>query len=182
MDRFVQYVLPYVPGCLDSLIKTHVLLAANEFCRKSFCLRETVTETATAAIEELYVVPYTPEVDIVDIEVRVNSLPVTTYSFSGNYVSFESPLSTGDTAKILTFLAPSRDATALPDELYTSWLEGIAAGARASLMRMPKKDWTNPQLAMVEQKTFLHQIGQASVMSRRKNTQATNRIQMRPWA
>ncbi len=181
MDRFIQYVLPYVPGCPKALIKTHVLLAANEFCRKSFVWQETITETIASATDEVYAAPYISGADVVDVNVKVNDRAVNNYEFSAVSVVFESDLAAGDEVEITLYLAPARYATSLPDLLYNDWLEGVAAGARAAIMRMPGKDWHNPQLYMIEQKTFAHQIGQARIKGERKNLQTHNRIQPRPW-
>lgn len=181
MDRFVQYVLPYLPGCPKQLIEAHVLLAANELCRKSLVWQEEVTETIAAATSEVYLIPYSGGADVVSVKILVNDRPVENYRYAAQAATFESDLAAGDEVEATLYLAPERDATSLPDILYNDWLEGIAAGARASIMRMPGKDWSNPQYAMMEQQAFAHHIGQATLRGREKNIQATNTVRMRSW-
>ena len=181
MDRFIQYILPFVPGCPKPLIKTHALLAANEFCRKSFVWQEEITETISSATDEVYAAPYSGGADVVDINVTVNDRAVSNYTFSAGMITFESDLAADDEVEITLFLAPARDAEDLPDILYDDWLEGIAAGARATLMRMPGKDWYNPQAAMMEHQLFAHYIGQATIKGNLKNLQTVKMIKPRSW-
>lgn len=49
---------------------------------------------------------------------------------------------------------PTNGATAFDTELYDQYADALAAGAKASLMLMPNKEWTNPELALVNAGIF----------------------------
>jgi hypothetical protein len=48
----------------------------------------------------------------------------------------------------------------------------VEAGAKADLMTMPGKPWTNSGLAAMNQAKYLHSTGEAALQSRTQNNQA----------
>jgi hypothetical protein len=58
-------------------------------------------------------------------------------------------------------LKPARAGTAGPDVLYEDWLEAIAHGAKWKLMALPKKEWSDPDLAGYHEKEFRKGINKA---------------------
>jgi hypothetical protein len=66
------------------------------------------------------------------------------------------PAASGGPWEMLLHVAykPTRTATSGPDFLYNDYYEQIAAGAKARLMAMPGKAWSNPQLAGVYASVF----------------------------
>lgn len=51
-------------------------------------------------------------------------------------------------------LKPTNSAADFDTELYDQYADALAAGAKASLMLMPNKEWTNPELALVNAGIF----------------------------
>jgi hypothetical protein len=202
MDRFIKYVLPYVPGCPYPLIKTQVLLAANEFCRESYIwerkceyqIGEAYTDMGTVGDPSYYeplkfvydddgivITPSDPYVDVVDVALSVDDVALDDYILRGNIVLFETPPEDGTVLEAKIYLSPSDDATSLPDFLFKDWRKGIVSGALAELMMMPGKPWSNPGGAQARQQAFLHYIGEAKITHHRKNLQVLQKMQLRPW-
>lgn len=95
------------------------------------------------------------------------------YALSGAVVTFDDPFSSVTDITVVSFLKPDREATYLDDTLCDDWFEGIEAGAKAELMMMPGKPWTNLELSAVNQRMYLHQTGEARIEANKKNSQET---------
>lgn len=51
-------------------------------------------------------------------------------------------------------LQPERTAKTFPGWIYSQYWEGITAGAKARMLKMPAKPWSNPQAGMMYEQTF----------------------------
>jgi len=56
--------------------------------------------------------------------------------------------------QVLAIQAPKIDATVFPDAYYADWRSYIASGAKYELMRIPKKPYSDPQLALFHKDEF----------------------------
>lgn len=78
------------------------------------------------------------------------------YSTDGSkvHITLQSDTAALDDLKFAISFKPTQDATTLDDDLYNDNLEAIAHGAKARLMAMPGKDWSNPQLSAYHKNEF----------------------------
>jgi hypothetical protein len=83
---------------------------------------------------------------------------------------------------IKTAVAPTFGAEELDDDLYNRWFDVICAGAKAQLMNMPKKTWTNPALAAFYDNQYKIGVNKALVMTNKGSTRAELRVQPRRFA
>ena len=179
MDRFVNTVRRDVPGCPNPLIKEEVLASAIEFCRRSW----------------KYTADITVSVENGDAEVTV-TLPVGTGLVGINHtdvdgymdyrVDHEGPVITlkgvdsGDYDMIVNVsLKPLPTVTALPDFIFEDYYQAIAAGAKAKLMVMPGKEWTNPEYANLHSEVFQTGVRGAMRKAFRKTMPTDKRIENR---
>jgi hypothetical protein len=72
-------------------------------------------------------------------------------------------------------LKPTRASTGVPSWIYERYLEDIAKGALFRLYAMPKKFWTNANLAAVNKTLFNDAISKARNDAAKSFTRATNR-------
>ena len=154
MNRFVTTVLRDVPGCPNALIKEEVLTAAIECCEKSGIYTTKLTESVSKDDESLTIT--VPEkTGLVEIN-KIVVDEVTTYEIDndGTTIDFDGKAVCDYIMDVYVSLKPLRSATDLPDILYNDCYQTIAAGAKAKLMVMPEKPWTNPQLASVHAGIF----------------------------
>lgn len=66
-----------------------------------------------------------------------------------------------DVVEVLASLKPTRDSTHIDKKIYRLFLEDIAAGAKARLLAMQGKDWTNPGEAARQRAVFRKAIERA---------------------
>lgn len=66
-----------------------------------------------------------------------------------------------DALVVSAALKPTRASTYGDDRLYDEWLEFIAHGAKQRLMMVPKKPWSNPELAEWHRTMFRRGINRA---------------------
>jgi len=93
------------------------------------------------------------------------------YTLAGNVITFDDAFSNAIDITVVSYFKPDREAVFLDDTLCDNWFEGIESGANAELMRMPGKPWTNLELSAVNQKIYLHSVGEATVRANKANTQ-----------
>jgi hypothetical protein len=79
-------------------------------------------------------------------------------------------------------LQPARDATGIDDWVFNKWVEAIAAKAKADLMAMPAKPWTNPAMSVYYESVYQRELGDAVREVNRGMGRAQTRVQMRPAA
>lgn len=87
----------------------------------------------------------------------------------------------GNQVSMRVTIAPNRECDTIPDLLGEKWREGIIAGAKARLMRMPKRDWTDPMLSGVHDAIFWDYVARAKREATSNNYAKPMRVQMRSW-
>lgn len=179
MDRFVSNIRPYVPGCSDLWIEREVLSSAIEFCERSGAYTAIISQSVSKGDVSL-VVAVPVDTDLVAIDkIVVGDIPTYAVDNEGNTVYFDGAAASDQTWDIYVSLKPLRDAVELPDILHNDWYQTIAAGAKANLMIMPGKPWTNPQMAMVHGGFFDDGVNNASKKAFYKNMPSEKRIARR---
>ena len=178
-DDFAPYVLPYAPGCPDATMEHHVRQAAIEFCRATLVWQADLTAiagdgastvfaltmpTGAAACKLLRVVinvtGYQPQLaDVVTPDIgaeRIRDGNLRPCAFTGDLsglVVFPAQPTTASIAPTAA-LKPSQAAAVFPDDLFNQHANDIAAGALASLLSMPKQEWTDMQAAAIKASQF----------------------------
>jgi hypothetical protein len=163
LDDMLPYVLPYVGGCPELVAKHHLLLAAREFAARTHCWIEPqdailaaadTTEYAFNLSEGQEVVKLLAlsvgdrEFEIVDATTGRRLLRANEggeFAFTANRIDFTlSPAQSVD-AEIVTecALQPAMDVEDLDDDAFLEHATHIGFGAAASLLAMPKQDWSS---------------------------------------
>jgi len=81
-----------------------------------------------------------------------------------------------DAITVKVALKPAMTATGIPDDLFKDHREAIAAGALFRLMRMPKKPWTNFDLAAAYRQAFNNAIEEARHKQQAGNVRADHHV------
>ncbi len=180
MDRFTKHIMPQVPGCPKAVIEAEVLRAAITFCSDSWIWQSKLEETVLSGDDEIPIsIPRNSM--MVGVYIAIDGREVNTYTLDGLAAILDDAVTADTLFEITVFLAPSRAAVELPDILYNEWFTGIESGARALLMVMPEKPWSNPQLALANQQQMFVELGKAKMKARRINDQSRLRVQRRPF-
>ena len=195
-------VLPELPGVQQAMARHHVKLAAIEFCRRSWAWIIDQGPIPVSANVAEYDWNRPANTDVARVIVawlegrRVESLTrkelsarfgdYKNLSGSPEYYLQDSPnklilvpkpnstIMAGVTA--VTALQPKRAATGLETTIRERWGDVIAAGAKYRLMRMPKKPWTDKDIAAVYRQEFEDGIAQAKLEVTRSFSGARMRV------
>lgn len=192
---FHPYVLPDVIGCPIPVVDHALREAAREFCLRSHAWRETEEFEAPGAInlfdfdtpngtDLLKVISASVAGDELDVFTSIPSdWSISTpcdglyHAGEGEYMVFGTP-SAGAPIQIVISVRPSVTATGVGNELFASHADDIAAGAKARLLRSPRKEWTDLAQAGIFKAEFesaIHSAAnkdfmQASAANRRVKT------------
>jgi hypothetical protein len=175
-------ILPYVPGCPEPTVDLAVIEAATEFAEKtqlSFFMEAPIS--LVDGTSTYYIAPdYEVEVDLItgvfcagrelkhvtpsslhdqapDWETSESNEPThySTFGDAGSITVYPKPMNTtGQAIRVFASWVPSFDATSIPDELGRTYARDIVEGAKARLMMIPDRKWTNLQLAGIAQGKF----------------------------
>lgn len=98
---------------------------------------------------------------------------------SSSYAIILCPMVVGDEINAVFAVTPTLTATYVDTLLYDTWLEAIVAGAKSKLLMMPKKVWTDPQLASMYLKEYKLGVNNAKRQSRKEFTKARTAVSPR---
>ncbi|WP_300456630.1 hypothetical protein [Desulfobacula sp.] len=180
MDRFIDHVIPQTPGCPKSLMKIELLRGAIEFCRDSH-IWQIDAETEVLADASTITLTIADESTVTGCRLSISSKAFNQYTRSGVTVTLDNAVTSDTTFEVTTFLKPDRAATGLPDILYDDWFEAIESYAKYSLMMMPEKTWSNPQLARINYSKYLEDLGSAKIKAMQTNDQTRLMVQQRSF-
>lgn len=174
---FSHYVLPYVIGCPGPTLEFHARLAAIEFFRRTLSWRE-VLDSVTTDGSELVEVETPSQSQII----KVKAVTVAGREFPLVETTHGAELSRADIGREFVFtrdsrtlvvypvqaagvsvvaeaaLAPSFNATTLPDALAQQHMQDIAHGVAASIKRIPGQAFTDPGGSQEHQALFERRI------------------------
>lgn len=182
-----------------------IRLAAREFCRKSWYVRETIivtelagtayydiesstpTETEILGIvavqrDERPLAPPTTQQDVQQKEGQPKTwifLPPSTLELAPYPAATETNLLD---VYVRVALTPKADCTVLPDDLFVQYEQHLAYGAIAYLAEMPGEEWSNDKVAMEAYKKFSEAMYQAKSNAVFGHKPWGNTIALRPFA
>ena len=176
---FYPYIQPYVPGCPEVVIESHLKESAAEFCGKSevwrFNIEPSYTSKNTAdyevdvpnrAILENIIYLKIDGTTITPVAERYyapatnanGTLPTGTpvrYSLlEDTSIRFYPTPATKHTFTGVAVIKPSLSATGVEDFIFETHGRSIAAGAIAHISGIPNKEWSNPLLSELRQRDF----------------------------
>lgn len=192
VSEFVKYIHPDINQVETTLLTQRLNTVLTDFCQQSKILQvtmepltlipqvreieiETPTDTTLVEIRRLVYKGKTEllsqTIDWLDRDDpfwRTKDGEPTHYTHVGRNTIMVTPHPTttevmGITGRIA--VKPTRTATTVDDILFDDWAEVIAAGTKAHLMAMPRKPWTNPNLAQGFAMAYAEGIEQASAQA-----------------
>lgn len=152
-------VIGHVPECPDFLIETETLSAARAFCKDTWIWQDGADEDEELTVdplEEQLVYDLTCETG--EHVIGVSSVlkndsamdPGTEYAkgIRTAQIVFTTAFSSTDEVLVKRVYRPSASATEIPDFLVEEYGEILANKVIASLLKMSRKPWTDPEKAM----------------------------------
>lgn len=181
-SQLYSRVMPYVQGCPEPTVDQAIMDAAIEFAEKSqiiftqeapiplvdgratyyvfpeFGLDLDMVRAVHCGTRELIrLTPNSQHDNVPDWRTSMSSEPThySTFTSSGEITVYPKPTSVnGATLRVQATWHPSMTATSFPDEMGKKYFKEIAEGAKAKLMMMADRKWSNPQLAIVCERKF----------------------------
>lgn len=99
-------------------------------------------------------------------------LPTRWYFADDNTVGLVMPPDAGGNLRIEVALKPTRVSTSFPAVIFERYIEVVAHGAKARLLRIPKKPYTDFKLALWYNQEFDAAVGEAMISTARGETRA----------
>ena len=189
-ESLVKDVLPYVPGCPDSLIQTNIRSAAIELCEKSkaFTFDLDPITTISGEYEYEFDQPSGTEVhQILWATYDGNDLdPISPRSLELNYPDWRDKTGTptvylqktvntfwlvpvpndGKELLVNVALKPTRTTNNIDTEFSNTYRDGIIYGTIFRLLRLPQKEWTDPIASADYFNLFQAEISDAELRGR----------------
>lgn len=190
-DQLLPYLLPEVPGVPDSLATQAIMRTCNDFCWETGVWNEIQDPIPVQDGVNEYELDTPKGAQIVTIKsiwmVNRELVPVTMerlqelipnwqesqgsdpayYNCPNDWSAVRIyPIPMGANSAKMTIRAiytPDQFGSFIPQFLVDVYLDEILAGAKARLMQMPGKSWSNPALAGVNQTAFIDGITKAKV-------------------
>lgn len=206
-SAFYDYVLPELPGINHDLVDIYLRRAAIEFCEEtSVYVADHDPISLIKGISEYDLEPPELETDIVAIKkawvgvaaidyVSQDTLNQRTVYWPGEEaprpVAFTQQTQTSiivypkpteslrNGLKMKVVLRPKLTATQLTDWVATKYIQEITDGAKAMLMAMPNKPWTQPDGAAIYRAQFEAGKTRATIEAIRSFTRASQQVQLK---
>ena len=174
-DKFYPYIQPYLPGCPEVVIETHLKEAAADFFARSeiwrFDIDPDFTSASTkdyeldtptnAVLENIYELLLDDQciARISDRHVNIsrfttNGKPIYYAIYQDTSVRFYPTPDKKYTFSGIGVLKPSLAATGVEDWVYETYGRCISYGAISRLAEVPGKEWHNPELASYYRSKF----------------------------
>lgn len=199
-------ILPFVPGCPEPTVDQAVMDAATEFAERTQLIF--TIEAPISLVDGVSTYSVTPvsgisvslirhvycgarELDAVTPSGLQDQLPTWQASSSSEptkYSCFGEPgtitvyptpqrVST-EKLRIVASWEPTFGATQIPDELVTGYARDIVEGAKARLMMIPERKWTNLQLAGIAEGKFEAAVAEGKIKA--IHAKAAGSLHVRP--
>lgn len=201
LSDFLLYVRPEVSDCPEIQLKDAVLRAGIDFCKKTTVVTKTVDITTVVGqaeyaitgldehteVDEIIFVKRPGTADglvaanehLFDLEglddpERTNEAKA--YYLRGSQLVLGPVPSVIETFRVKVKIRPTRTATELPDELGARYAEAIAYGAKAKLMAMRNKPWTDLEGAALNAGQFEAQVDKEKLRHAQGGARAPLRV------
>lgn len=175
-------VMPELPGCTLPVALHAIRRAAREFFMRSKIDRRDLPVFNTVANDATYILAAPSDTEIQEVlqvkysgetldPLTLDQLPdqdmpgiPTNYAVDQEDMVTLTPIPNG-VAQVLVkvCVVPTMTAATISDTMMADWGDAIASGAKARLMNMSKKAWTNEAAAAKHEKAFESAIDTASV-------------------
>lgn len=191
----VDTVLVSVPGCPHDAAVDALRDAAIEFAMETHCH---ITGRTVVFADRTWGDPNMVEqiVDVLDARMGGKPLTVTFVNdeelenlgpgesaitfVDPNTLQLTPPPTSPVAVELLVAVAPGPQATAMHDDLWRQYSKAIVDGALSSLYEIPKRSWSDPQLAAYHGDKFEKAKAKAMALAHRNVSRPARRLRVKP--
>lgn len=176
-DDFLPKVIPYVPGCPDAVAIEHIRESARDFCARTLLWEVQSEPVKTRAGIVMYPLDLDDqqerikvmkawldghEIEVVDPQLGRAMAHRGYGSFlymdsPVDLVMYPAPTRAGQLIVVQMAVKPTLSADEWPDD-FAEYMTDIAYGAVATLCRLPKKTWSDRQMAIDSGMHFVDRV------------------------
>jgi hypothetical protein len=197
-------VMPELNGCSKELAINALLNAAIELYKKSWILSVDITPITVVPGTSVYVIPAIANKQIIGVRElyvgasKIDPIAGTITSNAdhlwktdvggvvgyqienGSSIRLYKVPQVADVINATIVVAPSKSATDIDTFIYDMYSEALAAGAKARLMTIPHKPFTDAGTAMTYRAQFAEAIRDAKWKAYKASTNAGMQVQLKP--
>lgn len=188
---------PMMLDCPYPIAEQALRWAAIEICERTRCYANTQTKNVSSGSKSIILAPADDGL-VSDIqEVRWNGkeidpltreeadnrtltnpmgVPSGYYRPNPEVITLASPPASDGVLKLVLILTPTRTATSIPRFLYDLHGDAIEHGAKARLLLIPNRPWTNGELAAYHKQEFEKMVGTLSIKADKDGTRRPLRV------
>ncbi len=209
LSRFINHVLPHASGIPRSMVIDEVRNAIIRLCEDSAIYRVDIPPAdIQIGVDDYTIVPPTDTRVTTFVAFQYNGSPLSGYTEEElDQLDYNWRLGKTGTPTAYTMLAPDRfklnripeetivdgmkirialkptETTQEVDEVfYDDWQQAAISGALQNLLAMPKKPWTNAQLAKENGATFNGEVQRARSRATKGYLRGGATVKMVRWA
>lgn len=145
-----QLATPELSGAPSFVVKEAIAAVFSEFCEKTRCFMESVTQTIDTDQRDVHLTSPHDGSRIIGVQalsISGQELKPGDYSCNSSSLLRLSGGYPGE-ATILVVLKPLATTPVGPVSIIERWADDISCGVKARLMAMPEKPWSNPELSV----------------------------------
>jgi hypothetical protein len=182
LSSLLDDVMPEVPGAQRSFVLHHLWRTAEDFCKRTKIDQRWLTDitTTTAPSYTLTAPADCALVEIMRVEFDDEEIfPITqeetavgmAYSVSPDFVLTLNEPAAG-LLSVKAAVMPDAVGSTIKPDLLKQWGTALAAGAKARLMLMPKKAWTDQATGLVYRRDYESAVASAELVAIKGHTRA----------
>jgi hypothetical protein len=189
-NDFLPSVLPSCKGVPISQARQEIRAAAIDFCEETLCWVEALDNVSVqASVIEYMLDPPSNDTTIAALT-EVKRSEASTALTAGTHYAFDNVSATltllstpgsAYTLEIKAALRPARTSAGIPAAIFEHFLDGIAARAKSRILGMVGHAWSDPQMAMLHEDTYLEKAAEAKRKRSKQYTAGNSRVAWRPF-
>lgn len=163
-----QYLQMELPGAPQPIVLQTARTMIDEFCRRTDAWQEALAAMDYAADTLDYALSPAASASVHRILlVKLDDTELQPYTYTledGNTLRFASAPASSDSAGglvVIVSLRPTLDCTELTQAFMERWYDTFCSGVKWRMMAMPRRSWSNPEMAQVYIQNWNRGIGEA---------------------
>lgn len=192
-ENYLQEVLPDVAGCPIQVAENAIRNSAIEFCNKSRVYRDKLADMLTAQGTAKYTIATPVDSEMIALHkvqhndqtfplptipaIHLDRARLSTNEQKPRWYNSPTPAEiefffTPDaiyTVELWAILKPTKAATSGPDFLFNDWLEPISSGAKARLLAMSGRPWSDKSMVKFHRREFTDGWVEAKIRDAKSN-------------
>lgn len=183
IEKFYQYVAPYVAGAPKQVVLNEIMNAIVDFCDETDIVEVELDPVSveSGATEFELDIPGGSRVSRVKHLTPQDGFPQFnqgSFSLHGNIIKFTAPIPMNITVVATVALKPTRSSGRCDDSIYEDWLDAIIAGSLFKLKSMIGREWADMNSAKINEGLLRRSMVKARHSAKAKRIYGLGRVNL----